>query len=338
MIGLSKSITFTKSASKVSKFDSDEFITGGGYGNDTGAPKTFAQKLAISGLTFHQMDAMYVANSWVRGIVDKIIERVCNIKPIVKPVKANPESGQVDDATKKNIDVIQEFLVNPNTNNESLLEIRKKYVRDILKYDAAGIEIVSGTQVIKGTSQKLIEIYSVAGETIKLNPDRRGIYGDNAFIQVDRGLRPIATWSKDELIYFMMNPQANRVYGLSPLESLVQTVTADLYTGQYNLDFYYNNATPRYAVLLNNMGLGQGNAAMSRFREWWEKELKGQPHKPIILGTENGEVKIQTMGMSNNEMEFYKYSMWLLSKIMVVYKMQPAVLAILTEGSVKSGD
>ena len=80
--------------------------------------------------------------------------------------------------------------------------------------------------------------------------------------------------------------------------------------------------------MMKQMGVGQGTTAMKRFRQWWKDELEGQPHKPIILGTEQGDVAIEKISMSNDEMQFAQYSLWLLTKIMVVYKMQPAILGV----------
>ena len=77
---------------------------------------------------------------------------------------------------------------------------------------------------------------------------------------------------------------------------------------------------------------------MERFRQWWNKELKGQPHKPIILGTEQGKINFQQIGLSNEEMQFQQYSLWLLMKIMVVYKMQPQILGLVSQANVRAAD
>jgi hypothetical protein len=130
----------------------------------------------------------------------------------------------------------------------------------------------------------------------------------------------------------MLNPQADRVYGLSPLESLVQTVTAELYASDYNLNFFYNNATPRFAILMEGLGLGQGAAALQRFRQWWDNELRGNPHRPIVIGTESGKINFEKVGLSNEEMQFQEYSKQLLQKIMAVYKMQPIILGVESAG------
>jgi len=140
----------------------------------------------------------------------------------------------------------------------------------------------------------------------------------------------VESWGIDEMIYFIANPRAGSVYGTSPIESLVQTVTAELFASAYNIEFFSNNATPRLAVAFDKMGAGEAaEAKMLRFQAYWEQELQGKPHKPIFIGAEGmGEVNITKLNFSNEDMQFQEYSRWLLVKIMSVYSMQPIVLGI----------
>lgn len=333
MVGFSKSFFVKQLDNKQSSIDSDE-IEYGSYSGD----RSYAEKISIKGLSFYQMNMMYVSNVWVRAIVDKTVERVTDIAPLVKPLRKyqgtdyDESSTKLPDDVKKSMDIINEIIVNPNSNNESFTSIRKKVSRDLLKYDAGAIEIIKGADL--KNNKRLIEIYAVGGNSIKLNQNKKGLLVDNdSYIQVDKNLKVVTSWSKDKIMYFILNPQADRVYGLSPLESLVQTVTAELYSSDYNLNFFYNNATPRFAVLMEGLGLGQGAAALQRFRQWWDNELRGNPHRPIVIGTEAGKIQFQKVGLSNEEMQFQEYSKQLLQKIMAVYKMQPIILGVESAGN-----
>lgn len=326
MISFSKSYFYKATGTKDSSIDSDELLlgkSGNNYDNTT-----YAEKLAVKGLSWSQMKMMYISNTWVRSIVDKIVERVTEVAPLVKPLRQRTDSKkELTDETKKNMDIVSELLEKPNSNYETLTEIRKKIARDLLVYDAGSLEIIRGADLNQG--KKLIEIYAVPGNTVKINADEKGMLKEqDAYIQVDRHMKKITSWNKNQLLYFKLNPQSDRLYGLSPLESLIQTVTAELYASQFNLDFFYNNATPRFAVLMEGLGIGQGASALQRFRTWWDNELKGQPHRPIVIGTESGKITFQKVGMSNEEMQFQEYSKSLLQKIMAVYKMQPVVLGV----------
>lgn len=328
MIGFTKSF-FTKSVNKSSTIDSDELE----YGVVGVDGKSYAEKISVKGLTFEQMKLMYIGNVWVRSIVDKIVERVAEIVPVVKPIRQRADEskeqslGKLPDETLKNMDKVTKFLNIPNSNMETLTDIRKKLTRDLLIYDAGALEILRGADLKE--VEKMIEIYNVPGNTVKINADKRGILSDeSAYVQVDKYLRKVTEWKKQQIIYMKLNPQSDRLYGLSPLESLIQTVTAELYASQYNLDFFYNNATPRFAVLMEGLGIGQGAPALQRFRNWWDNELRGNPHRPIVIGTEQGKIQFQNVGLSNEEMQFQEYSKMLLLKIMTVYKMQAVVLGV----------
>jgi len=328
MIGLSRTNNFTKARTGF----------GGNYPNipdnstiDYG--NSYAKNLVESGISYYAMDKMYSHNVWIRAVIDKIVERASNVPVLIKPIRTSDSA--IPDATKRNMERVQQLLIRPNDQFETFNTILKKYLRDILKFDAHGIEIA--IQSIGGKVTP--DIYSVAGNTIRLNLDNKSnLIQDSAYQQIDNAQKIIATWPANRLMYFMNNPQSNRNYGFSPLETLVQTVTAELYSSQYNLDFFYNNATPRIAIMMEGLGTGQGSSALKRIREWWDKELKGKPHSPIILGTEHGSVKIEKVAMSNKDMEFMEYSKWLLQKIMAIYKMPATILGISNGEQSNKGD
>jgi len=324
MLGFKKN--FFVKAEKLSSIDSREVQFGGGK---TDGDIEYPEK--ISTLTFAQMDNMYLANVWIRACVDKIVDRVSDINPLIKPLSYG-KAGQPTDQTKRNMFALGELITKPNDNNESFdSSLRKKVTRDMLKYDAAAIEIVRETNL--ATAKKRIQIYAVPGNSIKLNVNEKGMFDkQKSYVQIDFEMKEIASWGMERIMYFMQNPRSNSVYGLSKLESLNQTVTAELYASQHNLDFFYNNATPRFAVLVEGAGTGQADAAIERFRSWWRRELQGQPHKPLLIATEEGNIKFEKVGLTNDEMQFQEYSRWLLTKIMAIYDMQPIVLGVVDVG------
>jgi HK97 family phage portal protein len=329
-IGFTKTFISKQASDKQSSLDSYELEFGQGFSGG----ESYAEKISAKGLSFEQMEQMYIANTWVRSTVDKIVDRASDVDLIIKPLSVTEEGGGkgygLSDETKRHIENVFEIINKPNENYESLQSIRKKIVRDSMKFDASALEIVKGEVVSDKIKKPRVELYSVPGNTIKLNVDDRGIFKkeNSAYLQVDRNMKITGKWKSDELMYFILNPQSNKVYGLAAAESLVQTVTAELYANDYNLDFFYNNATPRIAVMLNDAGVGLASAAMARFKTWWDKELKGNPHRPIFLASEKGEIKLDKISMSNEDMQFQFYSLWLLVKILAVYKMQPAVLGV----------
>lgn len=288
-------------------------------------------KLLYRGLTFDEMERMYLANVWVRACVDRIRVRLLDIQPTVRFFGPKPSND-----AKRHREEIEKLFVDPNGGAEDFDSLRSAIDKDILVYDAAAMEVVEATDA--GTGKRApFEIYSVAGDTIKKNVDKRGVFRDvnSAYHQIDETGRKVAEFPIGSLVYMMLNPSAGRIYGLSKLESLRQTVTAELYASQYTLDFFSNDATPRFAVLFDNLGMGQADAAMKRVRAWWEHELRGKPHRPILMGTEQGQVRFQQVGLSNQDMQFQEYSKWLLIKIMAIFGMQPFVLGVVDSSTGK---
>jgi len=287
---------------------------------------------ALSGrLTFEKMWEIYKRNVWVHAIINKTVDRLSVIEPVVKPIY---RPGQSEPSTRQlnKVGKIIDLLQNPNDRRESFMSLRKKYFRDMLVYDAAGVAVERNINVASAIEDRNIPLalYAAPGDEIKLNVDKTGQFHTpaKAYSQVQHG-QEVESWGIDEMIYFIANPRAGSVYGTSPIESLVQTVTAELFASAYNIEFFSNNATPRLAITFNKMGSGDAaESKMLRFQAYWEQELQGKPHKPIFIGAEEGEVDIHKLNFSNEDMQFQDYSRWLLVKIMSVYSMQPIVLGV----------
>lgn len=302
-----------------------------------GTETTKVVKPTLKNLSFRQMDAIYRRNDWVRACVDRIVDTVVDIPPIVKALKIDTKTGLSDD-TKRNMEKLEEWLIRPNSQFQTLDSLRKQVYRDILIYDAGAVELAQSKSVTPDDKLRTnLEIYAVPGNTLQLNVDERGIFTDPevAYVQVDEALKPIKSFSLESFIYLMNNPTASDVYGLSPLETLAKTVTSDLEASSFNADFFSNNATPRFAVLMSGMGHGQASTAAKRFRTWWDEELQGKAHRPILISTDGGKIEFQRVGLNQNEMQFQEYSRWLLAKIMAVYRMQPIILGVIDSNTGK---
>lgn len=322
MISLRKNL-FQKS--KESVIDSSELD----FGRTTGGI-SYAEKLSVKGLTFEQMQSIYEVHPWTRACIDIIIERAISITPLIKPIKfeVNDEGNFTDDL-KREMDRLASVVTRPNQNQDTFDDFQKKIFLDLLKFDAAAFELVRSDFNEGG-----VELYDVSGKTIKLNKDKKGLFNKSkAYIQLDPDtLQHKADWPLGKLCYLMMHPQSDRVYGLSPLETLVSTITADLYSESFNMDFFTNQATPRFAVLFEGLGHNQTGPHLKRMRQWWDTELKGNYHRPILLTTEGqGKIQFQKVGLTNEEMQFQEYSRWLLQKIMAIFKIQPILLGLIDQ-------
>ena len=112
-----------------------------------------------------------------------------------------------------------------------------------------------------------------------------------------------------------------------------QTIVNSVKVENYNADLFGNDATPRLAVMFNNVSIDR----LQEYQEYWDSNLRGKPHRPILISTGEGEgqVKIEKIGLSPNEMSFKQYSQWMLEQVMSVFNMQPLVLGMVTPNTGK---
>ena len=290
----------------------------------------------VDRITFDEMRLVYEKNTWVRACIDKIVTRLALIPPKLYPIEqANskhnntPASYKPTDEQLRHIEEVAEFLINPNSSRESFGSIRQKIDRDLLMYDAGSIEIV------RGESGLPAEMFAMEGSSIMLSTDQSGNFTDYKKAYFERIEEdPTGLWyGIDELIYLVMNPRSGTPYGTSKIETLARTVINAHKIENYNADLFGNDATPRLAVLFNNVSLDK----LQEYQEYWDSNLRGKPHRPILISTGEGEgqVKIEKIGLSPNEMSFKQYSQWMLEQIMSVFNMQPLVLGMVTPNTGK---
>ena len=278
-------------------------------------------------VSYDDMWLMYLRNEWVRGCIDKITKSVTNSNLFATPI----DEANTSEETKQRVQVVQDLLEDPNTGIGSWKDVRREYLRDILIYDAGALELVYDDNGVPA------ELYSVPGEKVRLSVDEHGNFIDDqkAFILLGGqiGGRKVSdqTFARKEITYLISNPKSGSVYGLSPLETLYQTVASDLFATKYNSDFFKNNAEASGVLGLENMT----SSDLDRFRSYWKRETQGKPHKVVAV---NGKVSWTPMNMTNRDMQFLEYQRWLLCKIMTVYAMQPVVLGVIdpTTGKLNS--
>jgi capsid portal protein len=72
--------------------------------------------------------------------------------------------------------------------------------------------------------------------------------------------------------------------------------------GDFNIQFFENNAVPQYAILVKGGELAKGTR--KRIEEYFREHIKGQAHKTLILevvGEEGEEVDVEIKPLANGE-------------------------------------
>ena len=368
---------------KASRVPIDEStIFGIGYGDNY--VNRIIQK---SGLTTAEMWECYVQDEWVRACVDKIIKEVVKYQITVVPKET---SDEISPETQQHIDEVTELLDNPNSKVESFDNIRRKYLRDVLVYDAGALEIVYSNSgeaevtaslkelnkelvhltlsrkltiddkaierldnEIKETKEKSkycnkqlkeikkavqakgnvpVELYDVAGVNVKVNVDLNGNFKDNEpayyYYKNSTAGKPDALFNKDELIYFIQYPTAGRIYGLSPIETLYDTVQSDITAAIMNRRRLDNDGMISGVLSFP----GMSSKKLQRNQNFWRMQARKKGARLVLTSVD---AKFTKVVESHQEMQFMEYQKWILVKIMAVYGMQPIVLGVITENTGK---
>lgn len=137
----------------------------------------------------------------------------------------------------------------------------------------------------------------------------------------------VTSYSPNEIIYMMMNPRTESLYGLSNLEALHRSVTAFIYAESYNLKYFENNHIPKGIL---DLGANIPEDQLDRFKNFWEAETTGKPHRimvlggPVASGTDNKGIQWIPMQVNSRDMELLEYLRWLERLILAVFGVTPS--------------
>ena len=264
------------------------------------------------------MRRMYKYNPVVRAAVDTIINEIVSAKWQVAPID---QETKMDDTLKEEVKKIEQFFRHPNTNKENFKTLLRKLLYDILLIDAGVIE-----KVKQKDGEGIAEIYAIDGSTIRIKTDEYGMIEKYYQVIDEKAVTPVE-FEKDEIIYLSNWSRTESVYGMSPLETLHNSVTAFLYGENYNIKFFENNATPKGIIDLGGL---VPERELDRFRQFWEAEQQQKPHRIMILGNigtpdkPGSGVKWIPIAMQPKDYDMAKYLEWLMKIILMVYGVSPS--------------
>jgi HK97 family phage portal protein len=269
------------------------------------------------------MRLMYHNNPVIRAAVDTIINEVVAAKYDIVPVNKDDKLTKADkDKMQKKIDRCRNFFKHPNDRGENFQTIIKKMMKDLLLLDAGVLEKVpyEGAGENDDDHKGLAELYAIDGGNIRIDADPHGDV--NCYWQVleEEGIDPIK-FDKDRIIYIMNNPRTDSLYGLSPLETLHNSVTAFLYGESYNIKYFENDARPSGIV---DLGMSVPERELDRFREYWRAEHQQKPHRVMVVGGGGSGVKWVPISTTPKDMEMMNYLNWLMKIILMVFGVSPA--------------
>lgn len=244
--------------------------------------------------------------------------------------KGNTDASQLNATDKQRVKILEEFILNlgtaetngiPSTN----LKFRdwvKKTVRDVLVFDQANSELVydkaGNLQYFHAVDAGTI--YHSANSDGKVQNDSKG----TKFVQVVDTTKAVP-YTIDEMTFDVMNPRTDLKayqYGTSPLEVALPELDSFIRSEQFNSRYFSQGGTT--SGILNIKPSSQTSAgALEDFRREWSagfSGIAGAWRIPVITADD---VKFLNMNQSSKDMEFEKWTTYLVNLITAVFGIDP---------------
>ena len=144
-----------------------------------------------------------------------------------------------------------------------------------------------------------------------------------AYVQVWNGTIKRA-FKFDELAYSVSNPRTDlrsNGYGLSEIEQLINTITAQLWAEEYNRNFFKQGASPK--GILNIRGDNIAPEQLEAFRRAWTANVAGVENSWRTPVLQSEEIQYVNMQSTNMEMEYSRWMEYLIKLICGVYLIAP---------------
>ncbi len=279
---------------------------------------------------------------YVDMCVTAIIDEVCSVE---WEIVAEDRAGNEVPGKEKDVERIQDFFYNPNTNKESWEMIVRMMLPDLL-------ELNSGIMVkVFNMFGEMVEVCARDGMAFTKNPDPYGFYTSRADLilmknvlgegetqtqqmdypaiqaEMDRvdaqkegayfqygfntGARPIP-FGRREIVWFEKKVRTDNLYGRSSMEVLAKTVQTLIYAVESQLEYFNDNSIPPGVLGLE----GMTSDDLKAFGQQWVQQQKVQDslgnwkranHKlPMV----NKMPKFERLGFTNQELELIESQKW----------------------------
>lgn len=240
------------------------------------------------------------------------------IRAVTSVRKAQVSSAEWDivpfDHTKpfneKQADRLRDLFDRPNPMVESFRSWVEPIIEDILILDAGVIE---KERTFGGT---IAGLHAVDGGRIKVSALWDGNPDEPRYWWVPYPQYEVP-FLNDDMVYIMANPRTYSVLGLSPLETLKQTIDAELSGSLYN----HRQVTQAAPDGMLDLGEGARPEKVEEFKSYWQAEVAGQGAMAFIGGTKGA--KFVPFRQNNREMQYQEWLDYLVRKICAVYLISP---------------
>jgi len=251
-------------------------------------------------VSFKILRALSRQDAIIRICINVIKKAVSQSEWFIEVDKEHINDPGVKEAEKKAYDLF-EFT---NMNEENARVLLDRTIDDLLILDAG---VTENIRTLDG--KEIIGLNSVDGATIRPVYNEYGELGDPAYKQVI-GDKVVAEFSKEDMVYMMMNPQ-NDInyfgYGLSPIESILLQVQASLEADMYNIKSFTQSTVPPGMLDLGDMSEDEAK----KFISVWRSTVQSNPHALKFVYGGSANKRFVPFNTSNKDMQYAEYLDWL---------------------------
>lgn len=207
--------------------------------------------------------------------------------------------------------IIERSLLKPNP-GDSFRSWVEQIVEDMLVCSAGSSETLKA-----GDPQRPFRMYPVDSFSIDLYPDWDGKPDSYRYAQRVNG--QYVSLKDSEMMYIRMNPRTNTPFGLSPLETVWESVNNFISTHKSAAK---QTSNPFIRRILN-LGKTADSKAIAAFRAYWNDEVQGRGLTPII-GGENPSVL--DLGATDDKALFIEWQRFLIEIVAIAFDISPKKL------------
>jgi len=244
-------------------------------------------------------------SEWIRAAISIRKSQVSSAEWDIVPFNSE---GETDKGLQ---DELRQRFITPNNAVESFRSWVEPIIEDILVLDAGVIE---KERTLGGG---LYALHAVDGARVKISANWDGTNPNEARYWWAPTPTYDVPFTNDDMVYIMANPRTYSVMGLSPLETLKQTIDAELTGSQYNRR-QVEQAAPDG---LFDLGEGARPDQVEAFQSYWRSEIAGRGALAFLGGTKNA--KFIPFRASNRDMQYDEWLKYLVRKICAVYLISP---------------
>jgi hypothetical protein len=243
-------------------------------------------------------------SEWIRAAINVRKAQVSSAEWDIVPF------DQTKVASERTQDDLRELFTRPNLAVESFRSWVEPIIEDILVLDAGTIE---KERTLGGS---VAFLHAVDGAKIKVNSLWDGDPDEPRYWWAPAPQYEVP-FRNEDLVYIMANPRTYSVVGLSPLETLKQTIDAEINGSQFN-HRQVTNAAPDGML---DLGEGARPEQVEGFKSYWLAEVAGKGAMAFLGGTKGA--KFIPFRASNREMQYREWLDYLVRKICAVYLISP---------------